>query len=282
MAATAPGTPATAASEAESRCAIAPPLTVARATERRFPMAVYGCTGSLWNATSHIGCIDIVSREILVHGKWEISTPSQMAAGLPLALPERNGVFLDIGANLGYFSLLFATHGWSVVSVEPMRQNRAALSASLCLNPSLNVSLHARALTSPPKQRLRCVARSFPRNQGNGVLTCGANAQCPRPNADPSRRHPCEPVAVGTLDNLLDEIDISRVDVVKMDVEGSECDVLDGAQRLLGTLRPRLLQIEGLRENVVRCVHEHARRFGYTVLPERRGSDQNLVVYRVN
>ena len=198
-------------------CAIRPPLTVAPATSRRFPMAVYGCTGDQWNATSHIGCIDIVSRDILIHGRWEIDSPTEMAAGLPsIALPARGGTFLDVGANLGYFSLLFATHGWSVVSVEPMRQNRAALSASLCLNPALNVSLYPRALVSPAKRRSQCIARSFPRNQGNGVLTCGAHVQCPRPNADPSRRHPCEPVAVTTLDELLAESGVRAVDVVKI------------------------------------------------------------------
>ena len=58
--------------------------------------------------------------------------------------------------------------------------------------------------------------------------------------------------------------------------------MLEGAQTLLGKLRPRLLQIEGLRPNVVQCVHEQARRFGYKVLPERRGSDQNIIVYRLD
>lgn len=75
---------------------------------------------------------------------------------------------------------------------------------------------------------------------------------------------------------------VSRPFSPSTDVEGSECDVLDGAQNLLGQLRPRLLQIEGLRADVVKCVYEHARRFGYTVLPERRGSDQNIIVYRVD
>ena len=188
----------------------------------------------------------------------------------------------QIGANLGYFSLLFASHGWKVVSVEPMRRNRDALSASLCLNPSLNVSLYSRALVSPAKRHLKCTARSFPRNQGNGVLSCGENLQCPRPIPDASRHHPCEPVTVTTLDELLAEVGVAVVDVVKIDVEGSECDVLDGGQTLLGRLRPRVLQVEGLRANVVRCVHEHARRFGYTILPERRGSDQNIILYRVD
>ena len=167
-----------------------------------------------------------------------------------------------------------------------MARNRAALRASLCLNPHLtaSVSLHSRALVSPSQSGLRCVARSFPRNQGNGVLSCGPGLHhCPRqPNANPARRHPCEPVAVSTLDALLAEAGVARVDVVKIDVEGAECHVLEGAQRLLGRLRPRLLQVEGLRTDVVQCVREQAARHGYLVHAQTRGADQNLLVYRTS
>ena len=88
-----------------------------------------------------------------------------MASMLPITLPKHGGVFLDVGANLGYYSVLFASRGWRVVAVEPMARNRAALRASLCLNPHLtaSVSLHSRALVSPSQSGLRCVARSDPR-----------------------------------------------------------------------------------------------------------------------
>ena len=101
MAPPGPGTSATlAASQGRpgrlNDCVVRPPLTIARATAQKFPMAVYGCTGKLWNATSHVGCIDVVSRDILVTGQWEISNPAEMARGLPVRLPARGGTFLDV------------------------------------------------------------------------------------------------------------------------------------------------------------------------------------------
>ena len=67
-------------------------------------MAVYGCTGTAWNATSHEGCVDIVSRAMLATGTWELHEPAEMASMLPITLPKHGGVFLDVGANLGYYT----------------------------------------------------------------------------------------------------------------------------------------------------------------------------------
>jgi FkbM family methyltransferase len=44
-----------------------------------------------------------------------------------------------------------------------------------------------------------------------------------------------------TLDALVEEQQISRLDLIKIDVDGGERDVLAGAQRTLETLRPRIL-----------------------------------------
>ena len=41
--------------------------------------------------------------------------------------------FIDIGANLGYYSLLFIASGYKVYAIEPFGANRRALQASLCL-----------------------------------------------------------------------------------------------------------------------------------------------------
>ena len=75
-------------------------MATAQKTAIRGHMAVYGCHGNEWNATSRTGCVDIVSHQLLTRGFWEIHEPEEMAAFLPVTLPESGGVFLDIGAAL--------------------------------------------------------------------------------------------------------------------------------------------------------------------------------------
>ena len=44
------------------------------------------------------------------------------------------GTFIDIGANLGYFSFLFARRGYRVFAVEPLFANWRGIEATFCLN----------------------------------------------------------------------------------------------------------------------------------------------------
>lgn len=48
-------------------------------------------------------------------------------------------------------------------------------------------------------------------------------------------------VPITTIDGYVEENSIKRLDLIKMDIEGAEIDALKGAEKTLGTLRPRLL-----------------------------------------
>lgn len=52
-------------------------------------------------------------------------------------LKHEDVYFLDIGGNIGTFSLAAAAHGFSVITFEPMLSNRMAFQLSLCSNPGL-------------------------------------------------------------------------------------------------------------------------------------------------
>ena len=128
------------------------------------------------------------------------------------SLPDA-GTFLDVGANLGYYTLLFAHHGYHVLAVEPMLLNRKAITASLCANPRLasRVKLLPVALGAPGVTKQRCVVRADDRNAGNGKLSCSEHERCDmalRASSHVSASQAahstiCEPVRMGTLDELL-------------------------------------------------------------------------------
>jgi len=111
---------------------------------------------------------DIVSRHIRERGHWEISHPSELVAlfdknmTMPTPTPTSPLTFLDVGGNLGFYSFLFAFYGYDVITIEPMTRNRAAIKATICLNPDMfkNIKVVAAAVGTEETSKLKCQIRS--------------------------------------------------------------------------------------------------------------------------
>lgn len=253
------------------------------------------------NVTSADGCLtmavrphDIVSHGLEKRGMWEIRSADELAelSDDGVLLPP-TGVFLDVGSNLGWYSLLFAQRGYRVVAIDAMRSNVEALRATLCLHPSLQsrVTVVETALSSPENVAKQadqpCVMRLHDsRNLGNGILDCSPNASTatacllPKPGRRVSRPRAgrCHAVRLSTLDTILADARPERIDVVKFDIEGHECPVLSGAHTLFERYRPRLVQLEGKRKRILVCARAIATKFDY-IMGTRRGFDGNFVLY---
>ena len=126
----------------------------------------------------------------------------------------------DVGANIGYYALLFAAAvgpGGQVSCFEPEPDNLAELGRTLAWNRLANVRVFPVAVGEADGEVL--LARGV-----NGTVAAQGPTPGPEAVAVPLRR----------LDTLLPE----GVDLLKMDVEGYEGRVLDGAERLLREHRP--------------------------------------------
>jgi FkbM family methyltransferase len=139
-------------------------------------------------------------------------------------------VILDVGANIGYFCLLFAK--WlrgtgRVYAFEPFPRTVERLKRNLELNPRLKALVHLRE--TAVSDFVGSLSMSAP-DEGNS----GCNYLSARGKAD---------VAVTTLDAFVQQESFSRVDLIKVDVEGSEVALLKGARETLERFRP-LVMIE--------------------------------------
>jgi len=176
---------------------------------------------------------DWVSWNICHNGFWE---DQDMAVfGAP-------GNMLDIGGNIGYHTFAFAHAGWTVNSFEPMAPNLALQQATICANPSFKekVNIHPHGLGTSP-QTCQMVAPKD--NVGDGFTKCGAEGEAPAPEIKFK--------VIGTfnlkrLDGVLQEeaAAFSKIDLVKIDVEGYEAQVFAGAPNFLAQFRPRLIKSE--------------------------------------
>mmetsp|Transcript_29481 Transcript_29481/g.80937 ORF Transcript_29481/g.80937 Transcript_29481/m.80937 type:complete len:333 (-) Transcript_29481:119-1117(-) len=172
---------------------------------------------------------DIVSDAICTSGSWEMANLSAFGPA---------GHALDVGGNIGYYTLGLAAAGWTVTSIEPLPGNVALMQASLCRNPELASRVQLLRLAVGAKND-RCTSASDPDNMGDGWIRCGEDAK--HIPAGYTFRGQFD---VERLDDVMQQQHISRVDLVKIDVEGWECQVFAGAKKLLSVYKPRMVQTE--------------------------------------
>jgi len=137
-------------------------------------------------------------------------------------------VIFDAGANVGYFSLLCARwlHGKGAVhSFEPFPETAQRLERNLELNPDLRqiVKLHRVALSDSKGTMGMTVPDQG--NKGCNFLSADGGVK----------------VNATTLDSVCEEEEVTRVDLVKADVEGSELALLRGGEQAIRRFRPVLL-----------------------------------------
>lgn len=137
---------------------------------------------------------------------------------------QRGMTFVDVGANIGFFTLLGAQSVGElgkVIAVEPNSENCRLIMLSVQRNKMTNVKLLSLALGAETG-----TAFFTPAMGSNGTLQPESETSLLGPN--------CTIVPLAPLDALVNE----HVDVIKMDAEGAEGSVLKGAVELIAASRP--------------------------------------------
>jgi len=136
---------------------------------------------------------------------------------------------IDVGANLGYYTLAAAKlvgREGEVHAFEASPLTLAWLQQNAALNPFANIHVHGVAVSD------RCGETTF-----HTAPAEKAGYSSLRDLGDETRSVVTVPTV--TLDSLLDEIPRTRL--VKIDVEGAELLVLHGMERLIGRDRPYII-----------------------------------------
>ncbi|WP_176730486.1 FkbM family methyltransferase [Devosia insulae] len=158
-----------------------------------------------------------ISKAIEDWGNWETSNTALLLRMLGTAAD-----FVDIGANIGWFTLV-AAHALAgrgqVHSFEPDPAHLAKLRANVAANQLENVTINGCALSD----------RSGDAHLHLNAVNRGDNSLLP--NAE---RTASTLVPLRRLDDY-DQLGRARPLLIKLDVQGSEIDVLNGARTLLAS-----------------------------------------------
>lgn len=131
-------------------------------------------------------------------------------------------LFVDVGSNVGTYALWAADAGATVIAIEPGPTTAQRLRENVGLN-DLPITVLECALAAKPGSML--LSRGLD-TTNHLLLDSGATGDC---------------VEVETLDNVVGERTVAGM---KIDVEGAERLVLEGARAALSSGRIRAMQIE--------------------------------------
>ena len=153
-------------------------------------------------------------------------------------LIRRDSVVLDVGANIGYFSVLAAAKAvnGSVFSFEPVSLFRKQLSDNIALNNLSNVEVLPFAVGNRNEKATIYLADAD--NFGMTAMVLPENFS-----------GKTETVEKISLDKWAEQNPLPKLDLIKIDTEGAEMEVLSGMQSLLQRQQPAVL-IEVINEQL--------------------------------
>jgi len=163
-----------------------------------------------------------VDEYIFMHKNWEPYISEVIRRKLKIG-----DVFVDVGANIGVFTLLAAKivgETGKVMAFEPIPRLVEQIGRSARLNQFSNIKVIQKAVgASPANMRLA----SSSHNIGGSTLVEENNAE------------EFHNVSVSALDSEL--ANQPKIDLIKIDVEGFEYEVLLGAKEVMSKHQPKII-----------------------------------------
>jgi len=189
---------------------------------------------------------DRLGRALLLYGSFEKTITDCILSQL-----EEGMTVIDIGANIGYYTILMARavgENGRVIAVEPNPVMVRELTRNIAINNIKNVDIESIALSHENGQiEFYCPEYGA---ESHGSLRPNRTFQINNTIAVQTER----------IDDLLARIGCKKVDFVKIDAEGAEYSIFNGGDKLLTQMKPRIIFecAETLREafggNVFDCL----------------------------
>ena len=187
--------------------------------------------------------------KMLLHDNMEISLRpyEPIETEIVKTHVEKNNIVVDIGANIGYYTLLMALNQAKVFSYEPEPKNFKLLQKNVNLNNfSSNVKLYNKAASKYNGFSKLFLAGATDLN--GGVIVDRAKGGAPGMHTLSNNRFDSN-----SIDVEVTKLNLDKIDFAKIDVEGHELHVLEGMKilptKILIEFNPLYLQASGKNYN---------------------------------
>ena len=151
-------------------------------------------------------------------------------------------VFIDVGAHIGYYTMLVHKVGAEkIIAIEPDPRVFKILNRAIKANKLENIITINRAAYNKSN-----VTVELHLSTKSGLSSIFSSSHLTKTRGGTAS------VKTITLDEVVRKLNLDKIDLVKIDVEGAEVYVLSGAQKVINQFRPLLLVevLEANRKNV--------------------------------
>lgn len=201
---------------------------------------------------------DVLSGDVRKLRVWDNAKTKHML--IQLRKIGRSAVLLDVGANIGWFSLAAAYDGHRVIAIEPHRANLELFRHSLCLAPPevreritiLNYGLGA-------KDGGKCELWQQPSvNRGNAITICSPKTRASMiQDMRESNYEKSSVVHIKSLDSLIRKGRLKMLKgdkvVLKLHIEGYEPYAWEGMRTFIRKMKPSVIYTEFCRYSIMRA-----------------------------
>ena len=177
---------------------------------------------------------ELVQQRIYFHGYFDYWLTRRVESIL-----KPGDLFVDIGANIGWQTLMAGRLGARVISFEPSPNVFDHLQRNVSLNQFSSVELRSVALSDHEGEAVMTLSDPNANNDGTGTLEGGDNSG------------PQHTVKLSTFDSEIGSRN-EVVRLIKIDVEGHEIGVLKGMQESLkkGLVKSLIIEIEHIKDRL--------------------------------
>lgn len=171
----------------------------------------------------------------------------------------KDGISIDIGANVGKYSIILGKNGGKkgkIIAIEPEKKNFEMLKYNIRLNGLKNIIVINRACSSKSEKRKFFLSEngigthSLYKTQKNKIFLTEKFIEINTIKLDDL-----------IFKDLRKKID-KKISFIKIDVEGAEAEVLNGAKETLKKFHPKIL-VEAWDEEALKKIEKILFPFGY-------------------
>ena len=140
---------------------------------------------------------------------------------------KKGDIVVDAGANIGVITVIFSKKvgdTGKIIAIEPEEENLRLLEMNIKKHSLKNVIVIKKGLYCKKDKKLLTLHSSGDHTLYDKFMREGEKVA----------------IEVDTLDNLLKELKIEKVDFIKMDIEGAEIDAIKGMEKTL-LKKPKLV-----------------------------------------
>jgi FkbM family methyltransferase len=157
--------------------------------------------------------------------------PCSYSAYLKCYSPKKGDVIMDCGAHIGNCTMLFSRlvgENGLVIALEPFEESFKTLKCRINRLNRKNIIAINKGVWN--------VTGCFLLKIFSNTLSCQVATNLhPTNNSNNSTYIDCV-----TIDDLLDELKLNRLDMIKMDIEGAEIEALQGSEKTLSNYCPHV------------------------------------------